>query len=77
MQQAPTIVSPMPADAPPARRRRRGILALLLGLTTVSLGAGLYSLAYFTDTDSVNNTFTSGTIDIQANPVGRLHRRPP
>lgn len=68
MQHSPSIVTPMPADAPTSRRRRRGILALLLGLTTVSVGAGLYSLAYFTDSDATGTQFTSGTIVIDANP---------
>jgi hypothetical protein len=53
----------------PRRRRRRGILALLLGLTTVSIGAGLFSLAIFTDTDASGGSFTAGSIDIEANPV--------
>ena len=48
MYQAPTTVTPVASEAPP-RRRRRGILALLLGLTVVSLGAGMFSLALFTD----------------------------
>jgi len=68
MQHAPSIATPVPADAPASRRRRRGILALLLGLTTVSVGAGLFSLAYFTDSDSTGTSFTSGTIIIDANP---------
>ena len=53
----------------PRRRRRRGIMALLLGLTTVSIGAGLFSLAIFTDSDASGGSFASGTIDIEANPV--------
>ena len=54
---------------PTARRRRRGILALLLGLTAVSLGAGAFTLAIFTDTAASSGTFATGTIDIKANPV--------
>ena len=68
MQHSPSIVTPMPVDATTSRRRRRGILALLLGLTTVSVGAGLFSLAYFTDSDATGTEFTSGTIIIDANP---------
>ena len=71
MQQAPTIVSPTPGyafDEPAPRRRRRGILALLLGLTTISLGAGMFSLAIFTDSDSTDGVFASGTIDIASSP---------
>jgi len=55
-------------DARPSRRRR-GIVALLLGLTTLSLGAGLFSLAIFTDTDASTGTFASGTIDIVSSPT--------
>lgn len=53
----------------PSRRRRRWIVALLLGLTTLSLGAGLYSLAIFTDTDASTGTFATGTIDIKSSPT--------
>ena len=71
MHQAPSIVTPgtQPVvDEPVSRRRRRGILALLLGLTTISLGAGAYSLAIFTDSDTTEGTFASGTIDITSSP---------
>ena len=44
-----------------ARRRRRGILAVLLGLTVVSLGAGMFSLALFTDQTTVSGSFATGT----------------
>jgi hypothetical protein len=64
---------PMPADADTIDqaepRRRRRIMALLLGLTTVSLGAGLFTLAVFTDTDASGGGFATGSIDIEANPV--------
>lgn len=53
----------------PSRRRHRGIVALLLGLTTISLGAGMFSLAIFTDTDASTGTFASGTIDIESSPT--------
>lgn len=53
----------------PSRPRRRGVVALLLGLTTLSLGAGLYSLAIFTDTDAASGTFATGTIDIESSPT--------
>jgi hypothetical protein len=49
--------------------RRRGLLALLLGLTTVSLGAGMFSLAVFTDSAASSGTFASGTIDITSTPT--------
>jgi spore coat-associated protein N len=71
MQHAPTVVTPAPTSgdeelAP--RRRRRGVLALLLGLTTLSLGAGMFSLALFTDQAQSTGTFASGTIDITSSP---------
>jgi Camelysin metallo-endopeptidase. len=44
-------------------------LALLLGLSVVSLGAGAMSLAIFTDTAASTGTFTSGTIDITSSPT--------
>jgi hypothetical protein len=69
MQHAPSIVTATPADRPASRRRRRGIFALLLGLTTVSLGAGLFSLAIFTDSDTSTGSFASGTIDITSSPT--------
>jgi spore coat-associated protein N len=48
---------------------RRGLLAILLGLTLVSLGAGAFSLAIFTDTDASNGSFAAGTIDIVSSPT--------
>jgi spore coat-associated protein N len=51
------------------RLRRRGAIALLLGLTVVSLGAGTFSLAIFTDTDSSTGSFATGTIDISSSPT--------
>lgn len=51
------------------RTRRRGALAALLGLTIVSLGAGAFSLAIFTDTAASNGSFASGTIDITSSPT--------
>lgn len=53
----------------PRPPRRRGLLALLLGLTTVSLGAGMFSLAVFTDSAASSGTFASGTIDITSTPT--------
>ncbi len=71
MIEAPTTVTPVavttPDDRP--RRRRRGVLALLLGLTVVSLGAGMFSLAYFTDTTNSTGTFAAGTVDISTSPT--------
>lgn len=69
MQQTPTNVTPIETPDRPSRRRRRGILALLLGLTTLSLGAGMFSLAIFTDQATSTGTFASGTIDITSSPA--------
>lgn len=52
-----------------SRHRRRGILALLLGLTTLSLGAGMFSLALFTDSDASTGSFQAGTVDIESSPA--------
>jgi hypothetical protein len=69
MFESPTTTSPaVAADDQPSRRRRRGILALLLGLTTISLGAGMFSLAVFTDSDASTGTFTTGTVLISSTP---------
>lgn len=69
MLHAPTFDGfPTPVDERTTRRRRRIILALTLGLTVVSLGAGMSSLAVFTDTDDVDGSFATGTIDIEASP---------
>ena len=57
------------ADEHRSRRRRRGVLALLLGLTTLSLGAGMFSLAIFTDTDDAGGSFQAGTVDIESSPT--------
>jgi hypothetical protein len=46
------------------RRRRRGLIVLLLTFSLASLGAGLFSLALFTDTAATSGAFTTGTIDI-------------
>jgi hypothetical protein len=65
------LAIPMPnaTDDRERRRRRRGILALLLGLTILSVGAGMFSLAIFTDSDSSTGSFAAGTIDIESSPT--------
>jgi camelysin-like metallo-endopeptidase len=47
------------------RKRRRGIIALLSALTALTLGAGSFSLAQFTDSDTSTWSFTAGSIDIE------------
>lgn len=69
MDQSSIAVARTADEQRPSRRRRRGIVALLLGLTTISLGAGMFSLAIFTDTDASTGTFASGTIDIESSPT--------
>jgi spore coat-associated protein N len=49
------------AAEPPASRRRRSVLFLVL-LGLVSAGAGASSLALFTDQETVTGSFTTGTI---------------
>jgi len=51
------------------RRRRRGIVALLVALSALTFGASSVSLALFTDSDSSTWSFTTGTIDIESNPA--------
>jgi len=51
------------------RTRRTGLLAALLGLTVLTLGAGVFSLAIFTDTAATTGSFASGSIDITSSPT--------
>lgn len=52
------------------RRRRRGVLVLLLaGSLTAMIGAGTMSIALFTDSDAVAGTFNAGTVIIDATPA--------
>src|SRR6188472_3457024 len=53
----------------PSRRRRRGLLGVLLSLTVVTLGAGVFSLAIFTDSAASSGSFATGTIDITSSPA--------
>ena len=68
MYQAPATLAPVTSEVP-ERRRRRGILAVLLGLTVVSLGAGMFSLALFTDQTTVSGSFATGTVDLTSTPL--------
>jgi predicted ribosomally synthesized peptide with SipW-like signal peptide len=56
------------------RRRRRGLLALLMaGTAIISATGATLSLALFTDSASANaNTFTTGTIHIGINPAATI-----
>ena len=59
----------MTQPEPTVRRRRRGLLAALLSLTVVTLGAGVFSLAIFTDSAASSGSFATGTIDITSSPA--------
>jgi len=48
---------------------KRKILSLALGLCMVAILAVGGTLAYFVDTDTKTNTFTTGNVDIQLNEV--------
>lgn len=50
------------------RRRRRGLIALLLGLSVLTVGSGVFSLAVFTSTDDTTGSFSTGTIVLDAEP---------
>jgi len=55
------------------RRRRRRRLALLLPVLAVAgIGAGQLSLALFTDTESVDATFGTGSVDLDAAKIDAL-----
>jgi camelysin-like metallo-endopeptidase len=59
----------MTQPEPSVRRRRRGFLAALLSLTVITLGAGAFSLAIFTDSAASTGSFATGTIDITSSPA--------
>jgi hypothetical protein len=48
------------------RKRRRGIIALLSALAALTLGAGSFSLAQFTDSDTSTWSFSAGSISIDS-----------
>ena len=58
----------------PSPRRARPLLAVAaVALAITSLGAGVFSMAYFTSSASVGaNTFTTGTIVITTSPTTAL-----
>jgi hypothetical protein len=51
------------------RRRRRGLLTTFIGCAALTIGAGVTSLAVFTDTQASDGTWTVGTIDLVTSPV--------
>jgi hypothetical protein len=51
------------------RRRRRGLIALLLGLSVLTLGSGVFSLAVFQSSDTSAGNFSTGTIVLDVSPV--------
>ena len=55
------------------RSRKRILLALAALLTVASIGVGAVSLAVFTDTETVDATFTSGTIILDATKIDALN----
>ena len=52
------------------RRRRRGLIALLLAFSLATVGAGAFSLAVFTDSSAVDGDWTAGTVVINADADG-------
>lgn len=50
-------------------KRRRALLAILLGSSIATLGAGTLSLATFTDASSNGGTWTTGTIVLGVSPT--------
>jgi hypothetical protein len=50
-------------------KRRRALLAILLGSSLATLGAGAMTLAQFTDSDASTGSWTSGTIILGVSPA--------
>jgi hypothetical protein len=49
--------------------RRRGLIALFVGLAAVTAGSGALSLAVFTSSADATGAFSTGTVDLAANPT--------
>jgi hypothetical protein len=49
--------------------RRRGLIALFIGLAALTAGSGALSLAVFTSSADATGAFTTGTIDLGASPA--------
>jgi predicted ribosomally synthesized peptide with SipW-like signal peptide len=62
----------MPSCDDGRRKRRRRLLLVLPLFAMLSVGAGQLSLALFTDTETVNATFTTGTIDLDGTKIDAL-----
>lgn len=62
----------MPTATPATRRRRKPLAITALALATIGLGAGQLSLALFTDVETVDGTFTVGTIDLDGAEIDAL-----
>lgn len=56
------LAQPVVSRPAPRRRRRALLLLAMLTLSVTSLGAGAFSLALFTDQETVDGTFSTGTI---------------
>jgi predicted ribosomally synthesized peptide with SipW-like signal peptide len=59
-------------DTTPRKRRTRLLAMTVAGLAVVSMSAGAMSLALFTDTETVDGTFSSGTIALDAAKIDAL-----
>ena len=55
-----------------SRRRRRRLALILPMLAVLGVGAGQLSLALFTDSETVNATFGTGSIDLDAVKIDAL-----
>ena len=51
------------------QKRRRALLAILLGSSLATLGAGAMSLAVFTDSDATGGSWSAGTIILGVIPA--------
>jgi hypothetical protein len=58
-----------PVQATRPGRRRRRLLAALLGLSVLCLGTGAFSLAIFTSTAASTGTFAAGTVVLTSSPA--------
>jgi spore coat-associated protein N len=63
--------TPRPTDTSTRRRRRALVFGMAL-LSVVGLGAGQLSLALFTDQETVDATFASGSVDLDGTAVDQL-----